>query len=894
MYRNVFAMAMAFVLTLGMHTGFAQEVPEGVLPSIPESAVVRYESFGDEPVQMVEDAVRSYDEKAPLLSPVTDGELDFDAVTENIRAAYSEYRGETEYLQTLSKSPDRILPKDMTAKGDMWEVESNDSMALADWFNIGDTLHGSITGSNSDIDYYKVTCPSRCRICLDAYFDNYTCQDLVIVLLNQEGGVIEFGEYVVNEFDWQQIDSYVDCGTKYMAVFVPYDNPVSYAGATYSIFTDSYDQHVGENDFYEVECNDSINIADPITDDINVFGTMTNSVEDLDCYSFHVDQIADFMAVLVTEDSLVASMDFMLLDGDGDFLEASWLYTEENVKVIKTEILPGDYYMVVFLSDQSNLDAIEKLYLLGYSLDNGFNAEADDYFENEPNNDASSANPLRMDKYTWGTITGSPEDLDYYSFALEQYSNLEIIAAMPMYGDQLIVGIENQNGDLIDVSQYYADPETGYEWQFMNTALPPGSYNLIVLKDSGNSDWGCSYFVYANLVDASEYVSVTGIDIGDYLEIEAGKSLSIDWTIQPADASNTGLVWTSSNPSVAEVSNYGTVMAKQEGTAEISAVTDDGGFTDTCHVEVVPSETVTGQGGRRVLIVANYDYPGAENDLYGPPNDAARMETVMANSRIGRFNESTDSIVTLENATSLQLENAIQSAFADSGSDSTLTFYYSGHGGTGTEGAYLCMMDGSYTASRLENTLSAYSGTKVIILDSCFSGGFIAQEVGDESGPETYNSQFVEAFSSTISPQSTLNQNGYKVITACSGSQVAYEANGIGLFTEALAEGMGYGGTGLADADKDSDVSLQEAYEYALGAVESSDVQIYPYGDRTIVGGGFYTEGDLFSDGAFDLADLARAAMHFGDDCDEFEKGDINRDLKVDLYDLVLLAKLIQ
>ena len=890
MMNKRIALIVVALLVSQMVFVFADTGDSEVDFEIPVDAIERYYNFNGSDVLNTVDAVEYYNEKLPLLTPVEEGELDFDAVTENIRAAYS---GVTPAEEV---SEPRLLDesaREMTSKGDLYEIESNDSMLLADRFYFGDTIHGTITGSNSDIDFYKVTCPFHGRVLFDAWFDEYYCQDLVIALIDENGEVLVYGEYVVDDCDWQQIDSAVGYGTKYLAVFVPYDNPVSYAGVAYSVYASSYSETIGENDFYEVEYNNNIDLADTITTDINVFGTMTNSVEDLDCFSLHVDQIADFMAVLVTEDSVVASMDFMLLDGDGDFLEASWLYTEENVKVIKTEILPGDYYLVVFLSDKTNLDAIEKLYMLNYSLDNGFNAEADDSFENEPNNDAASANPLILNNFNWGTITGYPNDLDYYSFTLSGYSYLETVAAMPSYGDDLIVAIEDQNGDIIDVSEYYMDSETGYEWQFMNTELPPGSYNMIVIKDSSNTDWGCSYFVYADLVDASEYVDVTGIDIEDSIEIEEGKSASIDWTIQPADASNTSLVWTSSNPSVAEVSNYGTVMAKQEGTALVTAITEEGGFVDTCQVRVLPAETLIGNGDRRVLIVANFDYPGGENDLYGPPNDAARIETVMANSRLGRYNESTDSIATIENATSLQFENAIQSAFANSGSDSTLLLYYSGHGGTDQNGAYMCMMDGAYAATQLETILSAYSGTKVIILDSCYSGGFIAQELGSESGPERYNSQFVQAFSSVISPQSILNQSGYKVITACSGSQVAYESGGIGLFTAALTEGMGYGGTSFADADKDSDITLQEAYEYASAAVESSDVQVYPYGDRTLIGGQHYMEGDIYSDGAIDLSDLALAAMHFGEGCGESEKGDINRDMTVDIFDLVLLAKQI-
>ncbi len=61
-------------------------------------------------------------------------------------------------------------------------------------------------------------------------------------------------------------------------------------------------------------------------------------------------------------------------------------------------------------------------------------------------------------------------------------------------------------------------------------------------------------------------------------------------TVAPSNATNRNVTWFSSNTAVATVSN-GTVTAVKEGTATITATTEDGGFKATCAVTVTASQT---------------------------------------------------------------------------------------------------------------------------------------------------------------------------------------------------------------------------------------------------------------------------------------------------------------
>lgn len=84
---------------------------------------------------------------------------------------------------------------------------------------------------------------------------------------------------------------------------------------------------------------------------------------------------------------------------------------------------------------------------------------------------------------------------------------------------------------------------------------------------------------------------VTGITIDPTTAtVEWGETLTINATIDPADATNKAIEWTTSDPHVATVVD-GVVTPVSDGTATITATTVDGGFTATCEVTVIDSPT---------------------------------------------------------------------------------------------------------------------------------------------------------------------------------------------------------------------------------------------------------------------------------------------------------------
>ncbi|MBO4548631.1 MAG: Ig domain-containing protein, partial [Abditibacteriota bacterium] len=91
-------------------------------------------------------------------------------------------------------------------------------------------------------------------------------------------------------------------------------------------------------------------------------------------------------------------------------------------------------------------------------------------------------------------------------------------------------------------------------------------------------------------------VPVAGVSLDRHsVTLEKGKTLQLNAAVEPADATDKGLVWSSYDKTVAKVSSSGKVTAVGPGSTTIRVKTKDGGFIDKCKVKVTePVIAVTG------------------------------------------------------------------------------------------------------------------------------------------------------------------------------------------------------------------------------------------------------------------------------------------------------------
>lgn len=290
-------------------------------------------------------------------------------------------------------------------------------------------------------------------------------------------------------------------------------------------------------------------------------------------------------------------------------------------------------------------------------------------------------------------------------------------------------------------------------------------------------------------------------------------------------------------------------------------------------------------GTYRALLIGN-TYTGESNELPGCENDVDGMRTML-----GRMTATPYSVTVKKNIRAEEILSSISSTFGNASYNDVSLFYYSGHGANslGADGnptSYHAALVGTFqtyvSIARLKTELDKIPGKKVIIIDACHSGQFIARDgTMTQVSSSAFNSQVVNLFanddqlsgdvsrtavvlaadgSELLSEEApafidragdtNFAKSGYYVITACRSEEksvsTGYDSNGdgkidryFGLFTYGLCYGNGWNlarnsaiSSLNADLNKDSKVTLYEAYVYAKVMAQSHNpnqtAQIWP------------------------------------------------------------------
>ena len=134
------------------------------------------------------------------------------------------------------------------------------------------------------------------------------------------------------------------------------------------------------------------------------------------------------------------------------------------------------------------------------------------------------------------------------------------------------------------INLYHVEEET------VNT-----SYEVIDEATTDDTGRGCYKAVFENenfqtqykyVTIPKLYVPVSGISLGkSSAEVSKGDYTYVYASVLPTNASNKNVIWSSSDENVATVTN-GKVVGVNEGTATITATTEEGGYSATCEVTV--------------------------------------------------------------------------------------------------------------------------------------------------------------------------------------------------------------------------------------------------------------------------------------------------------------------
>ena len=299
-------------------------------------------------------------------------------------------------------------------------------------------------------------------------------------------------------------------------------------------------------------------------------------------------------------------------------------------------------------------------------------------------------------------------------------------------------------------------------------------------------------------------------------------------------------------------------------------------------------------GTYRALLIGN-TYTGESNELPGCDNDVDGMRTML-----GRMTATPYSVTVKKNIRAEEILSSISSTFGNASYNDVSLFYYSGHGANsdaadGNPTSYHAALVGTFqtyvSIARLKTELDKIPGKKVIIIDACHSGQFIARDgTMTQVSSSAFNSQVVNLFANDDQFSGDVNRtavvlaadgsellseeapafidragetnfakSGYYVITACRSEEksvsTGYDSNGdgkidryFGLFTYGLCYGNGWNlarnaaiSSLNADLNKDSKVTLYEAYVYAKVMAQSHNpnqtAQIWPENSAFVLWG---------------------------------------------------------
>jgi hypothetical protein len=126
------------------------------------------------------------------------------------------------------------------------------------------------------------------------------------------------------------------------------------------------------------------------------------------------------------------------------------------------------------------------------------------------------------------------------------------------------------------------------------------------------------------------------------------------------------------------------------------------------------------------VLIGLGDYPG-NHDLPYSINEILSFKNTLLHG--GNWNETHIQVLTNSQANKSAIFDAIDWLGSNADKDDLSLFYFAGHGSRTSHNEYLQAYDESISDDELNEKLDVMEGQVVVILDSCFSGGFI-EEVG--------------------------------------------------------------------------------------------------------------------------------------------------------------------
>ncbi len=240
----------------------------------------------------------------------------------------------------------------------------------------------------------------------------------------------------------------------------------------------------------------------------------------------------------------------------------------------------------------------------------------------------------------------------------------------------------------------------------------------------------------------------------------------------------------------------------------------------------IPAAAEDGVQQNRALLIGVDLFVSQESTYPSSANNVQDMYKTLENSILPFQNI----LIPEQPATSREmLAGWIREAFQDADANDVCYLYVSTHGDYDADGnAVLLLSDGAteetLTACALKAMFEGIQGTKIILLDACFSGAFIGKGMREQPECVGFHSPEFKVLTSSGAMEASWYWNGQNDT-----------AQGSFYFTQIMTQGLSPRWGYPADQNRDGEVTLQELYGYLLKNHGASTPQVYPQTDDTVI-----------------------------------------------------------
>ena len=330
---------------------------------------------------------------------------------------------------------------------------------------------------------------------------------------------------------------------------------------------------IPDNGNTEREYNDTFECATDILTDTFYSGNL-NSTYDVDIYKFTLSQNRAVTIQLNASLSLSYKVSIYaanyynntlcLLDTE---LSSSHNYSEQ------INIPAGTYYVKIYAPSSTYWQSS------GYSSEYLFqvltNPETDILREKETNDSISYATEIPINTEYKGNLS-SRLDTDYYKLTLTTSYSGQIIMNLPsnsspnLYEVRLL-HVNDKKEEIVDDSFFTTSSTTNYG---KDVRLKAGTYYIKILAGNNNYCSTADYGIRLQTVACTfaSYLTLTG----NRKEYTPGETVHLNAVVNPSNAVNKTIKWSSKNTQIATVDADGTLHCLSPGTVTLRAeITDD-------------------------------------------------------------------------------------------------------------------------------------------------------------------------------------------------------------------------------------------------------------------------------------------------------------------------------